>query len=250
MKTLTLLTPTLLFIACGSKPVAQQTQEPVPATQQQFQSDDTAPPVVAVQPYPAAPQGSTVTQQAPTADAEAGAPTQPQARQGAEIAIPSGTAIRVRLNQTLDTRRNRSGDRFTASLVEPVAENGRIVVPKGTVFTGHVTTATRSGRMKGRAVLGLTLDSFAINGARYPVVTSKTGRVSSRQKKRNMVLIGGGSGFGALIGGLAGGGKGALIGAGAGAAAGTAGAAATGKKEVTLPAETLLTFRLEENVEL
>ena len=98
--------------------------------------------------------------------------------------------------------------------------------------------------------MGLTLDSFQINGASYPVVTTRTGRVSARHKKRNLVLIGGGSGLGALIGGLAGGGKGALIGAGAGAAAGTAGAAATGKKEVTLPVETLLTFRLEENVEL
>jgi hypothetical protein len=64
------------------------------------------------------------------------------------------------------------------------------------------------------------------------------------------VLIGGGSGLGALIGGLAGGGRGALIGAGAGAGAGAAGAAFTGKKQVSIPAETVLTFRLDEGVEL
>jgi hypothetical protein len=256
MKKITLLTPALLLIGCGSTPAPQQTQQQVPATQQQFQPDNAAPPVVAQQPFPATPNGSAVTQGSaampPQAPPPAQAEMQPGAPppRGAEIAIPSGTAIRVRLNQTIDTRRNRSGDRFTASLAQPVVEQGRILVPQGTVFTGHVTTSTPSGRMKGRAVIGLTLDSFKINGANYPVVTTGAGRVSARHKKRNLVLIGGGSGLGALIGGLAGGGKGALIGAGAGAGAGTAGAAATGKKDVTLPAETLLTFRLEENVEL
>ena len=89
-----------------------------------------------------------------------------------------------------------------------------------------------------------------MNGARHEVVTTGANRVSVRHGKRNLVLIGGGSGVGALIGGLAGGGRGALIGAGACAGAGTIGAALTGKKQVTLPAETLLTFRLEEGVEL
>ena len=63
-------------------------------------------------------------------------------------------------------------------------------------------------------------------------------------KKRDIVAIGGGSALGALIGGIAGGGKGAAIGAGAGAGAGTAGAALTGKKEISLPAESRLIFRL------
>jgi hypothetical protein len=246
---ITLLTPALLLIGCNSTPPPQQTQQQIPVPQQQLQYDNSAPPVVAQQPYPAAPQGSPATQQeAPQASPDP--VPQAQAQQKVQFDIPSGTAIRVRLNQTLDTRRNRSGDRFTASLTEPVVEDGRTLVPKGTVFTGHVTTSTPSGRMKGRAVMGLTLDSFEINGANYPVVTTRASRVSARHKKRNLVLIGGGSGLGALVGGLVGGGKGALIGAGAGAGAGTAGAAATGKKEVTLPAETLLTFRLEENVEL
>jgi hypothetical protein len=246
---ITLLTPALLLIGCNSTPPPQQTQQQIPVPQQQLQSDNSAPPVVAQQPYPATPQGSPATQQEVPQVSPDPVP-QPQAQQKVQFDIPSGTAIHVRLNQTLDTRRNRSGDRFTASLTQPVVEDGRTVVPKGTVFTGHVTTSTPSGRLKGRAVMGLTLDSFEINGANYPVVTTRASRVSARHKKRNLVLIGGGSGLGALVGGLVGGGKGALIGAGAGAGAGTAGAAATGKKEVTLPAETLLTFRLEENVEL
>jgi hypothetical protein len=167
-----------------------------------------------------------------------------------QIAVPAGTSIRVRLNQALDTRRNRSGDRFTASLASPITEGGETVLPQGTIFTGHVTSSSASGRLKGRAVIGLTLDAFEFHGTSYPLVTSSATRVSAPHKKRNTVLIGGGSGLGALIGGLAGGGKGALIGAAAGAAAGTAGAAATGKREVTLPAETLLTFRVHQSVEL
>jgi hypothetical protein len=66
------------------------------------------------------------------------------------------------------------------------------------------------------------------------------------QYKRNLGFIGGGAAGGALIGGLAGGGTGALIGSALGAGAGTAGAAATGKKEITLPAETRLSFRLRQ----
>jgi len=75
-------------------------------------------------------------------------------------------------------------------------------------------------------------------------------RVSAAHKKRNAVLIGGGSALGAAIGAIAGGGKGALIGAGAGAGAGTVGAGVTGKKEVGIPAETPLRFTLRAPVSL
>lgn len=96
----------------------------------------------------------------------------------------------------------------------------------------------------------VVLDSFERNGSRYDIHTTATARVSDSHKKRNIIGIGGGSGIGAAIGAIAGGGKGALIGAGAGAAAGTAGAAATGLKHVTIPAESLLTFRLGSAVRL
>jgi hypothetical protein len=121
-------------------------------------------------------------------------------------------------------------------------------VPKGVNVTGHVTTADASGRLIGRAVLGVTLDSLQVNGKTYRIATTSASRVSASHKKRNLVLIGGGSGLGAALGAVAGGGKGALIGAGAGAAAGTAGAAATGKRNVTLPVETPLSFKLRAPV--
>jgi hypothetical protein len=257
MKQIAFLTAVFILAGCGSRPPAQQAQQQMPVAGQPAQPANPAPVVVAQQPYPMQPGG--VQQQQAAAQQQQAAAQPPgvqppevpgQPAQQPAIAIPGGTAIRVRLNQALDTRRNRAGDRFTATLVDPIREQGRVVVPRGVTFSGHVTSSSASGRLKGRAAMGLTLDSFEIKGARYPVVTTSAGRVSARHKKRNLVLIGGGSGLGALIGGLAGGGKGALIGAGAGAGAGTAGAALTGKKELHIPAETLLTFRLEESVEL
>jgi hypothetical protein len=167
-----------------------------------------------------------------------------------EVVIPRGTALRVRIDEAVNTRRNRAGDQFRASLAEPIVVGGKTVVPRGTPFLGHVTESQPSGRLQGRAVLALTLDSFELEGKGYRVRTGSVNRVSAAHKKRNFELIGGGAGLGALIGGLAGGGKGALIGAGAGAGAGTAGAAATGKKDVGVAVETLLTFPLKTPVQL
>lgn len=164
------------------------------------------------------------------------------------VEIPAGTRLRVRLDQTLDTSRNRAGDRFSAMLDSPVMENEKVLVPKGTPFRGHITAAKPSGRLKGRGYMAVALDSFELNGQTYQLATNSQSRVTRSHKKRNWALIGGGSGLGALVGGLAGGGKGLLIGSGAGAAAGITGAVLTGKKNVYLPAETVLTFAVKEPV--
>ena len=154
----------------------------------------------------------------------------------------------VRLDETLDTRHNRPGDGFSATLVRRISEHGATVVPTGTRCYGHLTASKPSGRFKGHAVLGLRLDSFELNGRRYTIATASEARVSGNHKKRNWVLMGGGSGTGAAIGAVAAGPFGALVGAGAGGAAGTVGAAITGKKNVRLPAETMLTFSLRRSL--
>jgi hypothetical protein len=164
--------------------------------------------------------------------------------------IPIGSGVHVRVDQSIDTRRNRAGDRFTATLSQPIEVGGRVVVPAGTRFAGHVTTASASGRLKGRAQLGLALDSFHMKGREYRIRTTSVARVSESHKKRNGWLIGGATGLGTALGAIAGGAKGALIGAGAGAGAGTAGAAVTGKKEVGIAAETSLRFTLRAPVEM
>ncbi|MBZ5592053.1 MAG: hypothetical protein LAP39_07445 [Acidobacteriia bacterium] len=189
-----------------------------------------------------------------TADAQKPAASAPAGFDNAKIApavtVPVGTALHVRLDQALDTQHSRAGEAFSATLAEPIVVGAETVVPKGTEFRGHVTASGASGRLKGRAVLGVTLDSFDLKGQTYRIETSADSRASAGHKKRNGLLIGGGAGLGAALGAVAGGGAGALIGAGAGAAAGTAGAAATGKKNTGFPAETLLTFSLRAPVRI
>ena len=189
---------------------------------------------------PAPPPKGFVAEPAPSTDAPA----------PARVVIARGSVLRVQIDEALDTRRNRAGDHFHASLAAPVLVHGSIALPRGTEFTGHITQSDASGRLKGRAVIAVTLDSFRLNGKEYRVHTGSVERLSVAHKKRNLGFIGGGSGLGAVLGAIAGGGKGALIGAAAGAAAGTAGAAATGKLEVGIGAESLLTFPLRAAVTL
>jgi len=192
----------------------------------------------------------------PVAGITSGANPEPVARPAesapprSPVVIPNGTPLHVRVDGSIDTRRNRAGDPFTATLSQPIAVEGRVVVPAGTEFSGHVTMAGASGRLKGRAALGLKLDALRLNGREYPIQTTSVDRVSAAHKKRNAILIGGGTGLDAALGAIAGGPKGALIGAGAGAAAGTAGAAATGKRQVAIRAETPLRFTLRSAVEM
>jgi hypothetical protein len=99
--------------------------------------------------------------------------------------IPAGTIVHVRLLDTLDTKRNRAGDRFTATLDEPLVSGNSVIVPKGTPFKGHVVQARASGRFKGRAAMALSLDSFELNGATYALETNRSSRASKGHKKRN-----------------------------------------------------------------
>jgi len=172
---------------------------------------------------------------------------EPQARKGCPV-LPDGTLLRVRLDHAVSTATHRAGDSFTATLVEPLREGDRVLIPKGARILGRVRQAAPSGRLKGQAVLTLAPERVEWAGHSVEVAARGWTRASSPHRRRNMTWIGGGSGAGALIGALAGGGAGAAIGAGAGAAAGLAGAAATGRKQVSVPAETLLTFRLRAPV--
>jgi hypothetical protein len=165
-----------------------------------------------------------------------------------DVTLPSGTDFEVRLDQRLDTRTNRAGDTFSAVLMRPVTVNGKPVLPLGTPFSGHVTNSSNSGRFKGRAVIAVKLDSFRLRGLEYHIDTNSVSRESEGHKKRNLLLPGLGSGVGAAIGAITGGGKDAPAGALAGGGAGAGGAAAAGKFHVEIARETALTFTLKHAV--
>jgi hypothetical protein len=158
--------------------------------------------------------------------------------------IPAGTTLTITLDQTLNSKTANNGDSFAASLAAPVAVGTAVALPVGTKATGTIVTAQSAGRFNGNALLQLTLDSVRLNGSPYPIQTSEFEDVGKGRGKRTAVGAGGGAAFGAIVGALAGGGKGAAIGALAGGGAGSAGAAFTGKKDIVLPAETRLHFRL------
>jgi len=140
------------------------------------------------------------------------------------------------------------GDRFTATVAEPVVVGGVTVIKAGSSASGTVVDAKPLGRFKGGASLSVRLDSVRAFGTTYQIASSTVDRAEKGKGKRSAGFIAGGGGAGALIGGLAGGGKGALIGGLVGAGAGTAGAAFTGNKDIVIPAETTLTFRLEHSL--
>jgi hypothetical protein len=142
------------------------------------------------------------------------------------------------------------GQAFSATVSQPVEINGKAVIPAKAEAAGTVVEAVPLGRFKGGARLRLALNSIKVDGNSYKVEAAAVTQSRKGKGKRSAVAIGGGAGLGALIGGLAGGGKGAAIGAVAGAGAGTAGAAFTGNKDIVLPAETALSFKLTQPLEV
>jgi hypothetical protein len=162
------------------------------------------------------------------------------------VVVPVGTVLTVNLGQAVGSKISETGQTFSATLAQPVTVGGETVLAKGATASGTVVDAKPLGKFKGGAVLQLKLNTVAD----MPVETSSVVRTEKGKGKRTATMVGGGAGLGALIGGLAGGGKGAAIGALAGAGAGTAGSAYTGNKDIVLPAESAVSFKLEQPLEI
>jgi hypothetical protein len=190
----------------------------------------------------AQPQVSVAPPPAPTPNA------QPNGSSVQAITIPSGTSLLVRMIDGVDSSTNSVGDRFRANLESALVVGDTIVAPKGADVYGKLAQVKEAGHISGSAQLTLELTGVRINGNIVPVDSTTYDVAGKSRGAQSGERIGGGAVLGAVIGAIAGGGRGAAIGAGVGAGAGTAVQVMTHGDQVRIPSETLLEFKLEQDV--
>ncbi|HKD45852.1 MAG TPA: hypothetical protein VKD24_09340 [Candidatus Angelobacter sp.] len=166
------------------------------------------------------------------------------------LVLPAGTLLTVTTSTAISAKSADTGQTFQGSLAQPVIYHGHTAIPAGASVTGAIVAAKQGGKIKGESELALQLTSIRVQGRAYPIVTSQYVQQQKGKGGRTAKLGVGGAAGGAIIGGIAGGGKGAAIGSLVGGGAGVAGSALTGNKELTIPAESVLQFKLAEPVKL
>jgi hypothetical protein len=169
-------------------------------------------------------------------------------RETRPLTVPSGTHITVRTMDSIDSDKNQTGDKFRATLEQPLSVNDVLVAPKGTLVYGRITEVKSAGPYAGRSQVRLALTGMVLNGHTYSLATGDHESAGKSRGANTAAKVGGGAVLGAIIGGVIGGGKGAAVGATVGAGAGTAAQGASRGQQVHLPSETLLEFTLEQPV--
>lgn len=207
--------------------------------QQEMAQADNPPPPPSDQSQPPAPD--------PAAQSPAAPPPPPEL---ATVTVPSGTAIVVRLIDTIDSATAKTGDVFHATLDAPVAIDGDVVVPAHYDVQGHVVNAQSSGKFAGQALLTLQLDRIKVGDRSYDIQTDQFSQKTNSRGKNTAEKVGAGAVAGAILGGIFGGGKGAAIGSAAGAGAGGGVQAASKKPDIKLSSEKVLNFTLQAPVTL
>jgi hypothetical protein len=176
-------------------------------------------------------------------------PTVSAVPQPVSVSIPAGTTLTIRIDQHISVKTSRAGDTFTGEVVDPVlAGDNSVLVPKGALVGGVVDVAHRRGHFKGRSLLELRLTSLTLNGTQYPLTTRDLARSKKGKGRRSTALIAGGAGMGMLVGGVASGGVGLVVGGLVGGGAGTAAAGLTGNRDIDIPAEAIVRFRLADDL--
>jgi len=163
--------------------------------------------------------------------------------------VPAGTEIPVRIEETIDSAKAVEGQTYAAELAEDILDaEGSVVIPRGSNAQVVIRSASKGGRFRGTSDLVLDLQSVSVEGQEYGLRTAdleQRGRDGVGGNRRTAEFGGGGAAFGAIIGAIAGGGKGAAIGAGSGAGAGVLTQILTKGGSIRVPAETILTFKLD-----
>ncbi len=174
-------------------------------------------------------------------------PPAPEAR---VYELPTGAHIAVRTDETIDSARAADGQAFSAQVSSDITDaSGAVVIPRGSQARLVIVSASQGGRIRGASDLLLDLRSVTVGGREYQVDTgmlAKKGQSGIGANKRTAEYTGGGAALGAIIGAIAGGGKGAAIGAASGAGAGALTQILTKGSAIRVPAESVLTFRLEK----
>jgi len=223
-------------------PAAQTTTvgaTPIPAT---------AP---ATAPIPATPERHAIASAIPASSAGISVPTSSTMARAVppvpaeRIDVPNGTELVVRLTESLSSEVNEKGDTFLASLASPIMIGDRVVIPADAGVEGKVVDVENAGRFSGRPRLAIQMTRLTYNGNIYDLRSSQYAKQGASRDVRSIATIGGGAGVGAIIGGILGGGRGAAIGSVIGAGAGTGAQATSKAPQVKLPAETVLSVRLQ-----
>ncbi|MGH9657038.1 MAG: hypothetical protein ACRD96_00755 [Bryobacteraceae bacterium] len=159
--------------------------------------------------------------------------------------VPANTTLVVRMLDEVDSKIHSAGQTFRATIDEPVMVGGETVVPKGAEVVTKLIAAKKSGRILGRSELTLDLVSITLNGRSIDLLAADVRTTGKSRTKESAAVIGGATALGAVLGGVAGGGKGAAIGAITGAGAGSAVQILTRGSRLRIPAETRLSFTLQ-----
>ncbi len=166
------------------------------------------------------------------------------------ITLPVGSAIPVRMTQTLDSSKTKAGDSFTGEIATDLMVDDLLVLPQGTPVTGHVDAAQDAAHYKGSSLLTLSLIAINRKGERIEVSTEAYTKQGEARGKNTAEKVGGGAAIGAILGGILGGGKGAAIGAAAGGGAGAGANTITRGQEVQIPSESVVRFRLLDPIQI
>jgi hypothetical protein len=177
---------------------------------------------------------------------------------GRTTTIPSGTKVSIRADEAIDSKNAYAGQRYAADVANDVTDsNGTVIIPRGSqaeliLHTADNQNYNPNNNTNNNQNLVIDLDSVTVNGQRYIVSTSDVTSTGSGigANKKTGEYVGGGALLGAIIGAVAGGGKGAAIGAGVGAAAGAGGVVLTKGKDIKVPVETVLNFKLDQDLQL
>lgn len=177
----------------------------------------------------------------------------PNGQSGPRV-LQQGAEISVRTTTMIDSREANDGQIFAAFVQRDVLDaSGNVVIPRGSPADLVIRSASGGG-IRSSASLVLDVESVTVDSRRYYIDTEDLTRAGGRQgvgaNRRTGEFVGGATALGTLLGAVAGGGKGALIGALAGAAAGAGTQVLTKGGEVRVPSETVLTFRIDQQVYL